>query len=151
MDDCLVLVHALDILGDDVILAQHRLLVRVRCALLAAQRATLAPEAVILLSALRMVLFDVSIEGVLMSGQAHHVVLRLRPCAHLGDGVLVKALLRLVDHALVVAARHHFLLADLGLLAAEVVLDALRHVVDENGVGLLDVALLLWTLARQVV
>lgn len=150
--DRLVLVHALHVLRDDVVFAEHRLLVWMGCALLTAERASFTAETVVLLPALRVVLLDVAVEGVLMRGQPHHVVgLGLGASAHLSQRILVEALLGLVDHALVVTAYHHFLFAYFGLLPAEVVLHALGHVVDENGVGLLQRALLLWTFTRQIV
>jgi hypothetical protein len=146
------LVHALDVLCNYLILAQHRLLLRLGYALLAAQSATLAAEAVVLLPALGVVLLDISVESVVVGCQAHHVVaLRLGPGAELIDGVLIEALLGLVYHALVVAAGHHLLFADLSCLAAEVVLHALGHVVDENRIGLLQISLLLRAFAHQVV
>lgn len=118
--------------------------------LLAAERASLAAKAVVLLPALRVVLLDIAVESIVMRGHSHNACLLLRVHLH---RVLVKALVSLGSHALAVARlTHHFLFRDFRIrLSTEVVLHALMHVVDKDSVSLLNGSLFLWALASEVI
>jgi hypothetical protein len=99
----------------------------------------LAAQVVVLLSTLRMVVhLHVSVEGVLLRLDAAHALTVVVVHVH---GVLVEAFVGLASNALAVAGlAHDLLLVHLDWLSMCLLL--LLHVVDEDGVWLIDHALL---------
>jgi len=88
----------------------------------------------------------------MMSGHSNHLLILLR-ISNSSNCIFVIAFVVLGGHALAVAwLRHNLLLGVLGIaLAWEVVLHTLVHIVDEDGICLLNSSLFLRTLASHVV
>lgn len=128
---------ALHVLGDDLVLAHHGLVVA-----LAVEGAGFVRQGVVLLPALRVVglfkIADITIERILMRVDAHTQV-ELRAVLAFVLVLVKRCLLLLTRHALVLArARYDLLLLDLArarLLREAALVGRWLHIVDEDGVG----------------